>query len=168
LTCLKAQTSGFTRLEQLPAPRIVASAEAYPGGRHEAANLIDGNLRTEYSSNGKGTNTFIEFDFGAPTQFTAFRHVDRNDPATITSSELTFLDETGKIVATLAVTHVNQRRGVTFFTLPSAITAQRVRWQVTALGAGLRTVGGAEVAFFKPGPTESAPTGITLESKSLR
>ena len=59
------------------------------------ATSLDGKTQTEYSSNAKGTNTFIEFDFGAPTSVAAFRHVDRNDPATIASSELTFLDAAG-------------------------------------------------------------------------
>ena len=90
--------NGFTRLEQVPAPKIVASAEAYPGGNHNVGNIIDGKPRTEYSSNTKGTNTFIEFDFGAPINVAAFRHVDRNDPATIASSELTFLDGSGSVV----------------------------------------------------------------------
>ena len=159
---------GFTRLEQLPAPKIIVSAEAYPGGRHEASNLIDGNPRTEYASNNQGTNTFVEFDFGAPTRVAAFRHVDRNDPATVAASELSFLDETGQVVATVPVTHVDQRAGVTFLALPSPVTAQRVRWRITGLGAGHGTVGGAEIAFFKAGQTESAPTGLTLEATALQ
>ena len=154
----------FTRLEALPAPRIIASAEAYPGGRHEAGNLVDSNPGTEYSSNGKGTNTFVEFDFGSPTRVVAFRHVDRNDPATIGASELNFLDAAGQPVATIPVTHVKQRSGVTFFALPTPVTAQRVRWRVTRLGAGHPTVGGAEVAFFKAGNAETAPTATTLEA----
>ena len=75
--------NSFTRLEPLPTPRIVASAEAYPGGHHDVANLADGKPQTEYSSNSKGTNTFVEFDFGAPVSVAAFRHTDRNDPATM-------------------------------------------------------------------------------------
>ena len=76
-------------------PKIVASSEAYPGGHHNVDNITDGKAQTEYSSNAKGTKTFIEFDFGAPVSVAAFRHVDRNDPATIASSELTFLDGAG-------------------------------------------------------------------------
>jgi hypothetical protein len=158
--------NGFTRLKQLPAPKIVASTEAYPGGNHNVGNIIDDKTQTEYSSNSKGTNTFIEFDFGAPTSVAAFRHVDRNDPATIAASELTFLDRSGSVVGTVPVKHVNQRGGVTFLTLPSPVTARRVRWQVTQLGAGLGTVGGAEIAFFTAGETESVPRGITLESRA--
>jgi hypothetical protein len=158
--------NGFTRLKQLPAPKIVASTEAYPGGNHNVGNIIDGKVQTEYSSNSKGTNTFIEFDLGAPTSVAAFRHVDRNDPATIASSELRFLDGSGSVVSTAPVKHVNQRGGVTFLTLPAPVTARRVRWQVTGLGAGYGTVGGAEIAFFTAGETESLPRGITIESRA--
>jgi hypothetical protein len=158
--------NSFTRLKQLPAPKIVASAEAYPGENYNAGNIIDDKTQTEYSSNGKGTNTFIEFDFGAPTSVAAFRHLDRNDPATIAASELTFLDNAGSVVGTVAVKHVNQRGGVTFLTLPSPVTARRVRWQVTQLGAGLGTVGGAEIAFFTAGESESTARGVTIDSRT--
>ena len=160
--CCFAQ-SNYTRLEPLPAPTVVASSEAYPGGRYEVGNIIDGNPGTEYSSNGKGTNTFIEFDFGVPTSIVAFRHLDRNDPATIAASELRFLDEEGKTVLTVPVTHVNQRGGLTLVTLPAPVTARRARWQVTAVGAGHGTVGGAEIAFFRTGAAESKPLGITVK-----
>ena len=149
--------NGFTRLKQLPAPKIVASAEAYPGGGYNAGHIVDGKLQTEYSSTSMGTNTFIEFDFGAPTSVAAFRHLDRNDPATVGASELTFLDDAGAVVGKVPVKHVNQRAGVTFLALPAPVTARRVRWQVTELGAGLATVGGAEIAFFSAGKGIAPP-----------
>jgi len=40
-------SAAFTRLDPAPTPKIINSSEPYPGGRHEASNLIDGNLRTE-------------------------------------------------------------------------------------------------------------------------
>src|SRR5262245_19202166 len=121
---LIAQTvlgASFTRLEPLAPPRIVSSAEAYPGGQHEPGNLLDGKSSTDYSANGKGTNTFVEFDFGAPVRIRAFRHIDRNDPATLTASELTFSDSDGKVVAVVPISHPNQRSGVTFLVLPSEV-----------------------------------------------
>ncbi len=153
---------GFTRLEQLPAPKIIASTEAYPGGHHDVGNITDGKPRTEYSSNAKGTNTFIEFDFGAPTSVAAFRHVDRNDSATIAASELTFLDAAGAVVGTVPVKHVNQRGGVTSQTLPAPVLARRARWRVTEMGGRHGTVGGAEIAFFTPASPESLPRAVTL------
>jgi hypothetical protein len=157
----------YTRLEPISTLKIVASSEAYPGGRHEARNLIDGNLQTEYSSDNKGTSTFVEFDLGGPKSVVAFRHVERNDRATIGEAELNFLDENGQSIATYPVTHVNQRSAVTFFELPSPVTAQRVRWHVTRLGAGLRTVGGAEIVFFTVGKSDPAPTATKVEAKAL-
>ena len=56
-----ALPGSYTRLTQIPKPKIVASAEAYPGGHYDARNITDGKAQTEYSSNGKGTNTYLEF-----------------------------------------------------------------------------------------------------------
>ena len=160
--------NSFTRLEQLPAPKIVASAEAYPGGHHDVGNITDGKPQTEYSSNAKGTNTFIEFDFGAPVSVAAFRHVDRNDPATITASELRFLDAAGAVVGTVPVKHVNQRGGRD---VPGAALAGDGPARALAgdrVGRGYGTVGGAEIAFFTAGQAESLPSGITLEAGRRR
>ncbi len=77
----------FVRLAPLGNPKIVAAAEVFPG--FSADNLLDGVPVTEYASNGKGTDTFVEFDFGVPVTIGAFRHVNRNDPALVAASELT-------------------------------------------------------------------------------
>lgn len=159
----------FVRLVPLPSPKIVAHSESYPGGAYEPGHLLDGNPATEHCSNGKGTNTFIEFDFGAPTRIVAFRHRDRNDPATVAASELEFRDAVGQAMSTVLVTHVNQRAGVTFFVLPEPVTAQRVRWRVSALGAkSFGTVGGAEIGFLAAGEPESVPRGIAIEARPFR
>ena len=34
--------AGYTRLVPLPAPKVIASAEEYPGGSYRAGNLVDG------------------------------------------------------------------------------------------------------------------------------
>jgi alpha-mannosidase len=158
----------FTLLKPLPPPKIVGSSEQYPGGRYNPRNLIDGKNQTEYSSNSKGTNTFVEFDFGAPTAIAAFRHLDRNDPATVGSSELIFTDASGAVIRTVPVTHVNKRSGETFLAFDSAISARRVRWHITRLGTDLNTVGGAEVEFFTSGGTQAAPKAIQLSARSLQ
>jgi alpha-mannosidase len=159
--------TNFTRLEPLPAPKIIASAAAYPG-QYEAGNLVDGDRRTEFASNGKGTNTFVEVEFAEPKRLAGFRHVDRNDPATVAGSELVFMDKTGNTISTLVVKHVNERGGITFFAFPTPVVAQKVRWQVTELGSGLGTVGGAEIAFFTTGPSERQPRAITIESREIQ
>jgi alpha-mannosidase len=159
--------AAFTRLEPLAAPHVSDAAKPYPGGRYQPHNLVDGNPQTEYSSDGLGTNTFVEFDFGHPVSIAAFAHLDRDDPATVAASELTFLDAAGSTNSAVAVQHVNQRGGTTFFALPAPITAQRVRWQVTQLGAGLATVGGAEITFYTPGSTDATPTATRIEGHSV-
>ncbi len=154
----------FTPLTPLPAPRITSSAAAYPGGSHEASHLLDGIVKTEFSSDGRGIGTFVEFEFAASAQVGAFRHVDRNDPATIAASELIFSDPAGAVVATVPVTHVNQRGGETFFVLPSPVTARRVKWRVTKLGPGNHgTVGGAEIGFYSAGSAEAQPSKDSVE-----
>lgn len=165
-----AESSGtghFTRLLPLPSPKLTASADAYPG-QYAATHLLDGNVGTEYASNGKGTNTFVEVEFAEPTRVAAFRHVDRNDPATVAASELTFLDDANKELLRLGVKHVNERAGVTFFTFPSTVVARKVRWQVTELGTGLGTVGGAEISFYTSGPAEDQPRAITIGSREIQ
>ena len=161
-------TSGFTRLEPLPAPRIIAAAEAYPGGKYAATNLVDGSPASEYASNGKGTNTFLEFDFGHPIQLVAFEHIDRNDPATVAASDLSLMDEKGQVISQLSITNVNQRNGVTMAILPAPVTAQRARWRVTQTGSDLGTVGGAEMRFFTSGTTDALPAAVTIQAKALQ
>jgi hypothetical protein len=162
-----ASDASFLRLTPLPAPKIVVSAEEYPGDGFPVKNLVDGNTKTEFSSNGKGTNTFVEFDFGSPVRIGGFRHQDRNDPATIAGSELTFSDSEGNVVATVPVEHVNRRGGVTSFALPEPVTAQRVRWRVSQLGSPHGTVGGAELALLAAGEPEPTPRGIAFETRAV-
>ncbi|MBN2506488.1 MAG: hypothetical protein JXQ71_07325 [Verrucomicrobia bacterium] len=159
--------TAFIPLRLLPAPRVVDSAVAYPGGRYAAGNLVDGDARTEYSSDARGTNTFVVFDFGVPVALAAFRHQDRNDPATVAASELVALDDAGRPSAPLPATHVNMRAGVTFHVLPSPVTTRRVRWRPTVLGTSHTTVGGAEVSFYAAGEPEAAPRNIRISSRAF-
>jgi alpha-mannosidase len=157
--------AAFVRLAPLPAPKIVASAEPYPADRYAVASLIDAKEDTEFASNGRGTNTFVEFDFGSPVKVAAFRHVDRNDPATVGASEITFSDASGRVVATVPVKHVNRRAGETVLAFPEPVLAQRARWRVTQLGSIHGTVGGAELTFWRAGEPENTPAGIGLDAK---
>ena len=158
----------FTRLQVLPAPRIVAAAEAVAvTGNNPVENLIDGDAKTEYASAGKGLQTWVEFDFGSPQAIAAFRHQDRKN-GTIAGSELVFFDGAGREVARRAVAHADRSGAVVFFPLTPAITARRVRWQVTRLGAGnAGAVGGAEIAFFARGASEVRPTGLRVDAVAL-
>jgi hypothetical protein len=161
-----AAPSSFTRLTPLPSPTIVESAVAFGG--YAAANITDGVVRTEYSSDGKGTNTYIEFDFGRSTRIAAFRHVDRADDATVGSSELTFRDDTNGVVATVPVFHTNKPGSETVLVLPSPVTARYVRWQVASLCArGHTTVGGAEIVFFTTTRSDPSPLDTMLDITAI-
>jgi alpha-mannosidase len=164
----QATAATFTRLEKLPSPKVVASAEAYPGGQFKPENLVDDATQTEYSSNAKGTNTFVEVDFGAPVSIAAFRHVDRRDRATVATSELIFLDAAGQILSTVPVTHVNRSGGVTTLIFSTPVIAHRVRWHITGLGSPFSTVGGAGIAFFTSSEAESAPERITIRARQVQ
>ncbi len=163
LTGAYAQAAPFTPLTPLPAPRLESSAVAYPGGNFNAGRLLDGDVKTEYATDNKGTGTFVEFRFPDPVSVAAFRHVDRNDPATIAASELVFMDDQATVLATAAVTHAARPAAQTLFMLPSPVTAQRVKWRVTQLGPQhFGTVGGAEIAFFTAEPPEATPVRDTI------
>lgn len=156
----------FTPLIPVDRVTLIAHATAYPGGRYEAANLLDGNPKTEYSSAGKGTETFLDLDFGGPTPVGAVRHIDRNDPATVDQAELIFSEtaDFGSPTARIEVDHAASRAGTTVFVLPEPVTARYVRWRVTKVGPkGHGTVGGAELAFFAAGATEPAPGRDVIE-----
>lgn len=63
------------------------------------------------------------------------------------------------------VTHDDQRPGVTFVALASAVTAQRVRWHVTQLVPERHDcLGGAEITFYAAAEPESLPRGIKTEA----
>ena len=150
-------------------PKIISSTVAYPGGRYEATNLIDGNVRTEYSSASKGTETFIDFDFGRALPIAGLRHVDRNDPATVATSRLAFSKTASfkEILKTVEVQHANTRGGTTCLAFPP-VNARYVRWQVTAVGPKrYGTVGGAEIGFFAAEAPEPEPKRIEVQCRDV-
>ncbi|HON08410.1 MAG TPA: discoidin domain-containing protein, partial [Verrucomicrobiota bacterium] len=160
-------TKPFERLAKIQSVKILTNSTAY-SDKYSVERIIDGNVKTEYSSRNDGTNTFIEFDFGTTLTVSAFKHIDRNDPATVAQSELVFKDDKNQVVATYPIAHANKRSGVTFFVLPDAVKARYVRWQVKKLGPqNLTTVGGAEIEFYEPTISEEAPFGTTIKADVL-
>ncbi len=162
--------ASFTPLMPLPAPRIVSSSPQYPNAsdKYNVTNLLDGNLKTEYASKNLGTGTEVVFDFGHPVQIAAFRHVDRDGPATVAASKLEIFDGDGRLISSPTVQHVNQPGGETIFILPSPVTAQRVSWRVTRLGHPTQfAVGGAEISFFSLGTSDSTPKRDQIAVKFL-
>ena len=169
-TTIATAVERFTPLVPVPGVRIIASSEAYPGGNFEATNMIDGWENSEYAASGAGTDTFISFDFGEAVTIAGFHHVDRRDVATIEASQLTFSNDRDfkEVIGTAEIDHVGMSGGTTFAALAKPVTAQFVRWQVTALGPeGHGTVGGAEIGFFSAGPPDDAPVRDRIEPRSV-
>jgi hypothetical protein len=161
-----ASGASFTPLVRLPA-HIIASSTQFDD-HYKVENLLDGKVATEYASQNGGTNTTVEFDFGAAVQIEAFRHLDRNDPATIAMSELEFFDGNGQLVSSMSVTHINRPGGETFLILPSPVTAQRVRWRVTKVGdPSCIAVGGAEISFLTSEASDPLPRRDRIEAMCL-
>ncbi|MBN2477500.1 MAG: hypothetical protein JXB62_23035 [Pirellulales bacterium] len=160
--------AAFTPLKALPKPKIIAGAAAYPGGNFDIEKIADGYVdphrTSEYASDSKGTDTFIDFDFGKPTAIAAFRHVDRFDIANVDAAELTFSNtpDFAEPLGKVAIDHVGTRGGTTL--VPFApVTARYVRWQVTALTT-YKTVGGAEIDFFTADPPEAEPKRTSVDA----
>ena len=162
-----ASAAEFTSLAPVTTERIVSSSPAV-GKRFAAHRLVDGNLKTEYASKDQGTNTVVEFDFGRPMRIIAFRHVDRNNMATVAASELELGDASGKVIWAVPIKHVNQPGGITFFVLPTPLVTQRVKWHVTRLGNdSFPAVGGAEISFFTSGGDDPAPSKDSIEADAM-
>jgi len=145
--------------------RVISAAEQYPGGRYSPGNLVDGKVKTEYSSKSLGTDTFVLFEFERPEVLGGFMHRQRNDPATVAASRLQLFNEKGELTASFQVKHVNRPGAETFFCFPRKVRAKRVRWQVVRLGSRYSTVGGAEIAFFKQGAPEKLGSSIEISIK---
>jgi len=165
------QATGFTPLTTLNAPRIVGQAEEYPSPAYAVGHMVDEQADSEYASSGKGTDTFVDFDFGQPTALAAFRHVDRQDVATVDTAELLFADEPGfeRVLATETIDHVNTSGGTTVALFAKPHVARYVRWRVTQLNAqGHACVGGRDVRFFTAGASEPAPGRDTIAVRSVQ
>ena len=162
----------FQRLSPALPLKIIAAAEAFPGGSYRAENVLQPSALTgahpEYASNGKGVATFIDFDLGQPLRLGGFRHVQRNTINTIREATLSFSrtpDFKGPL-ATVRVKH-EDKPGATTFARFAPVRARYVRWQVTAIApGGSPNVGGQRIEFFVAGAAEASPRGIGIETKT--
>ena len=167
---LAADTHSFTPLQPLPAPRIIAAAEAFSGS-YSADNLLQppspGRRRAEYASRGAGTRTFVDFDFGQPVSMAAFRHVQRRTSDSVAEAKLVFSDtaDFATARATVKIKHVDEPGAATFAAFPP-VKARYVRWQVTSVLPGRsRKVGGQSIEFFTGGPPEPSPRRLGIEAR---
>lgn len=147
----------FTPLVPLKSPRVTDCAEEYPGGSYVVEHLVDGREQSEYASNGRGTETFVEFDFGRPVRVRGLRHVDRQDVATVAESQLVFSNTSdfSDVIARETIAHADTPGGRTVELFSASHVARYVRWQPTRLNAGgHRCLGGRDVRFFTSKPPE--------------
>ncbi len=157
----------YTPLVKVMQVAICGCAEEYPSPVFQAANLLDESELTEYASNGKGTETYVDFDFGRSVMIAGFRHVDRKDPATVDEAELIFSEDSDfrEVTARETIDHTNAPGAVTSALFAVPHEARYVRWQPKRLSPeGHACVGGRSVEFFAAETAEStlARDRITL------
>lgn len=140
----------------LPDPAITAFAQAYDAD-YLPAKAFDDNPATAYASNDKGTNTFIDFDFAAPTVINGFDMKQRNDIALVLTSNLIFDDNAdfSSPITTIPLVHTNVAAALNQYTFAN-ITARYVRWDVASVNSSTYlSNGAAEITFY--GPVEPVP-----------
>ena len=117
---LPARGTDLTPILPLDPPAVIGSSTVFPGGGWEPANLLDGNLQTEFAVAGQGVGTHVDFDFRKPVVVAGFKHVDRNDPATVRSARLIFSRHADfrEPIASVPVQHADKRSGVTLAAFP--------------------------------------------------
>ncbi len=161
----------FTPLTALPAPTILRHAAEYRSPAFVVQHIVDQRLDSEYASDGQGTNTFIDFDFGRPVAIAAFRHVDRQDVATVDTAQLVFADRPDfqEVLATETIDHANAPGATTTAVFDKPHAARYVRWQVTRLNAqGHACAGGRDIRFFTAGPPESDLRRDTVSIQAIQ
>ncbi|MCH5375938.1 MAG: hypothetical protein JJ992_18365, partial [Planctomycetes bacterium] len=165
-----SEAERFTPLSPIPAPRIIAAAEAFSES-YRAENILKPSHptghRADYASKGLGARTFLAFDFGRPLPVAAFRHIQRRTPDTIAEAELVFSDaaDFSHVLGKVTVAHVDEP-GATTFAAFAPIEARYVRWQVTSVLPGRSpNVGGQGIEFFAAGEAEMTPRRIDIQTR---
>ena len=162
----------FSRLTPARFLKIIAAAEAFPGG-YDAENILKdplpGGGHADYASHGLGNRTFIDFDLPYPVKVAGFRDVQRNTPDTIAEANLVFSDapDFNHVLVTVKVVHQDKPGATSLAAFPS-VTARYIRWQVTVVLPGRSpNVGRQYIEFFAAGDPEKLPSGLTLDAKAV-
>ena len=162
-------------LQQLPNPVISNSSTPF-NGDFQTELVQDGNFFTDYASQGQGTDTFIDFDFGDQTLITQVDYYDRASSGVangsgggggadnVTMFDLIFSDDAIFGNGDDTVVSVNSPGFADLDTVilngGDGILAQHVRFDVTA-AAGANP-GAAEFVFFTTTAVVPEPTSIAL------
>jgi hypothetical protein len=142
----------------VPAATVTNSATAHSAG-FVVANLFDGNLATEYCSQGLGAvsapllndGTFVEMDFGRLMLFAGFEHLGRLPQIDQIDTSQLFLstDPTFDMGdPTVLIDHNGAAAYQTF----APVWARYVRWEVLSVvntpNPNTNNVGGKEMVFY--------------------
>ena len=143
------------RLKKVDSGEIDITGSAQCFMKNEAAcgarNVLDGELSTQYASNGGGENTYIDFKFEGEEgkRICGFRHFQRPDPAQTLVSELIFNAGTGEETSVMVEMNAEHGKAAeTFVTFPP-LTAKTVRWQVRSILGNQTCQGASEIEFYE-------------------
>ena len=121
--------------------KIVAASSQFSND-YRGANAVDGDLATEWSSNGDGNHAFITIDLGKPTALTgvAFRTREMSDGSAITRTFAVVVDGGKRYGPFAAGDRVDPR------TAKVSFTGRRLRFDVVNSTGG--NTGAAEIQVF--------------------
>jgi F5/8 type C domain len=121
--------------------KVVAVSSQY-GSDYRAANAVDGNLSTEWSSAGDGNRAFITIDLGTPRKITgvSFRTREMSDGSAITRTFAVVADGGRRYGPFPAGDRTDPRTATVSF------TARRLRFEVVRSTGG--NTGAAEIQVF--------------------
>ena len=130
--------------------KIVAVSSQF-SSEYRAANAVDDNLSTEWSSNGDGNHAFITIDLGKPTAVTgvAFRTREMSDGSAITRTFAVIVDGDRRYGPFPAGNRLDARPAAVDF------TGRRLRFAIVQSTGG--NTGAAEIQVFSRPQTRTKP-----------
>ena len=143
-------SSGLQQMSKMVPSTIMSAHGGHPSGAYEVANLFDDDQNTEYAADWSGVEVppagcVVEMDFGSAITFEGLEHITRAGGAIVTASDMIFDDDAdfSSPIQTVSLAHGS---GYNYWDLPNLITAQYVKWNVTATSG--QWIGGKEMAFY--------------------
>lgn len=151
--CVAGLSTGRVNAAVVGPPTASSSFTPFSGS-FVASNSVNGNS-AEYASANGGTNTFIEWTFGAPVKFDRVILINRNSPAGGDRfAQVTLTYDGGAGGSDPIVTNSSRGRSDIYGVGPT--TATTVRWDVDALGGGGAFNTGLMEAIFLRTPEHSS------------
>lgn len=155
----------------IPAPTVYAGSTPF-NGSFPLANATNG-TSADYASQGQGTSTYLEMNFGSSVTFDRVIAVNRNSTAPgdrFSQVTYTFSSDnvfTGDPTETINTNSSQGQSGI--YTLSTPRTAQFVRWDVDTLAPGTPgafNTGTMELLFLNTPANTQIITGVTAYNAS--